>query len=445
MPFITTRTPIILCRKALVIESTLDNPMTLIGVDDTDSRSIGMCTTFLATRIAAALDDTPSKCYLVRLHPAVKHKTRGNAAVAIPTDVDLPEAFSLAASIIEQYAVIDDEATHPGLVVAPHSPDEIPPTVRDFSRSAMREHKSYEDATNIITNQGYTSKGWKTGRGQIGAVAAIGAPAAFPDTTFEYITYRESSRYGTPRDVDINTVFSAAAESYPQTWDTIDRDEQEAVCIPNTPGPVLYGIRGESPTAVIELSDAIDSEPITTSMLFRTNQGTDAHLHDGTLGSLSNETAYRVTGTVSTSPATKPGGHVFFTIANNNDTLDCVAFEPTKRFRNHVRNLKVGDRITVCGEVTDNTLKLEKFAVRSLTTTTKSVPVCGECGSTMDSAGANQGYRCRDCNTTAPGKTTQPLARTLTLGWYEVPPCARRHIAKPLVRGGFDAPTNPEH
>jgi tRNA(Ile2)-agmatinylcytidine synthase len=36
------------------------------------------------------------------------------------------------------------------------------------------------------------------------------------------------------------------------------------------------------------------------------------------------------------------------------------------------------------------------------------------------------------------------VERDLELGWYEVPPCARRHVAKPLVRGGFDAPTHPE-
>jgi tRNA(Ile2)-agmatinylcytidine synthase len=62
----------------------------------------------------------------------------------------------------------------------------------------------------------------------------------------------------------------------------------------------------------------------------------------------------------------------------------------------------------------------------------------------MESAGRGQGYRCRDCGTDAPGKTEVPVDRDLERGWYEVPPCARRHVAKPLVRGGFDAPTHPE-
>jgi tRNA(Ile2)-agmatinylcytidine synthase len=90
------------------------------------------------------------------------------------------------------------------------------------------------------------------------------------------------------------------------------------------------------------------------------------------------------------------------------------------------------------------TLKLEKFAVRSLVRTERVTPTCPDCERTMESAGRDQGYRCRDCGTSAPGKTRSPLERDLEPGWYEVPPLARRHIAKPLVRGGFDAPIHPE-
>jgi tRNA(Ile2)-agmatinylcytidine synthase len=61
----------------------------------------------------------------------------------------------------------------------------------------------------------------------------------------------------------------------------------------------------------------------------------------------------------------------------------------------------------------------------------------------MESAGRGQGYRCRDCGT-ASERVRKRIDRDLERGWYEVPPCARRHVAKPLVRGGFDAPTHPE-
>lgn len=94
--------------------------------------------------------------------------------------------------------------------------------------------------------------------------------------------------------------------------------------------------------------------------------------------------------------------------------------------------------------MTDGTVKLEKFAVRQLQATERATPICPECDRTMESAGRGQGYRCRDCETTADGKTDRPIDRELEVGWYEVPPRARRHISKPLVRGGFDAPTHPE-
>ncbi|MFB6270478.1 MAG: tRNA(Ile2) 2-agmatinylcytidine synthetase, partial [Halobacterium sp.] len=100
--------------------------------------------------------------------------------------------------------------------------------------------------------------------------------------------------------------------------------------------------------------------------------------------------------------------------------------------------------VTVCGEVSDGTLKLEKFAVRDLDITEAVTPTCPECGATMESAGADQGYRCRDCGTTAPGKVEREIDRDLERGWYEVPPRARRHVAKPLVRGDWDAPVHPE-
>jgi tRNA(Ile2)-agmatinylcytidine synthase len=94
--------------------------------------------------------------------------------------------------------------------------------------------------------------------------------------------------------------------------------------------------------------------------------------------------------------------------------------------------------------VSDGTLKLEKFAVRDLVTTEPATPDCPDCGRSMESAGRDAGYRCRDCATSAGGRVERPIERDIEEGWYEVPPCARRHVAKPLVRGGFDAKTHPE-
>jgi len=421
--------------------------MTIVGLDDTDSRDRGMCTTYAAARIAERIDSAGGQVHdllLVRLNPAVEHKTRGNAALAIHADLGPDEAFEIARDEVDEGAETADRNTNPGLIVAPGTTDAIPPAVVDFSRHAVRDHHDLADAEALIEDLGYRHAAWKNGRGLIGALAAVGADAAFDDWTYEHVAYRPRDRWGTDREVDRESVFEAAEAGYPAAWDTVDRVEGQAVCVPNAPGPILYGIRGDDPDAVRSVAEGIASEPTETTALFRTNQGTDAHLIDADLAEVEDGRSYRVDGTVVEGPDTRRGGHVFLRIADADRTLRCAAFEPTKRFRDRVRALREGDRLTVCGEVSEDTLKLEKFAVRDLDRTERVVPDCPECGRSMESAGRDQGYRCRDCGTEASGKVEREVDRDLEAGWYEVPPCARRHVAKPLVRGGFDAPTHPE-
>ncbi|PSP72181.1 tRNA(Ile2) 2-agmatinylcytidine synthetase [Halobacteriales archaeon QS_3_64_16] len=439
--------------------------MAVIGLDDTDSRERGMCTTYLAATIATRLRERGhrvSRGLLVRLNPAIEHKTRGNAALAIHTSCSENEAFAIAREAIEKVAETDDPNTNPGLVVA--SDASVSPPIADFSARATGSRLAIADAREVCASAGYTSHGWEDGQGLIGALAAVGAWRAFSEWTVEHIAYREPERWGTPRSVDTDSLFAAADRGYPTTWDTVDRGEGEAICVPRTPCPVLFGVRGEGQAAARKVADAIDSEPIERTATFLTNQGTDAHLREGSISLVENGRAYRLSGTVASAPETRRGGHVHFELAEGNvddgdsrggdagengqddraSRLGCVAFEPTKRFRDRVRALRAGDHLTVCGEVSEGALKLEKFAVRDLLRTENVTPTCPRCERSMESAGREQGYRCRDCGTDREGKVPRPLDRDLEVGWYEVPPRARRHVAKPLVRGGFDAPTHPE-
>jgi len=475
--------------------------MTIVAVDDTDSRERGMCTTYVGARLAERLDAAGGRVrrrLLVRLNPAVKHKTRGNAAVALHvTGIDEREAFGLATETVREFAAADDPRTAPGVVVAdvdvdgdPFNPmaSAIPSAVGEFARRALRRRLSLDEAVTLAEEHGFRhaafgegeSEGGDgrdrvSGRGRIGALAAVGAPLAFDDWTVERISYRELESCGTRREVDVDSVFAAAEDGYPTVWDTVDRETGSAVCVPNAPGPILHGIRGDDAAACRRVAEAIASEPVERAATFRTNQGTDAHLAPGTIGDLRDGAGYRVSGVVATEPETKRGGHVHLDVAavkggfdgddaNGGDAdesdgrdagdylLRCLAFKPTGRFRDRVRALRPGDRVTACGEherrAIDSdrraTLKLEKFAVRDLVETEPTVPTCPDCGRSMSSAGRGQGYRCRDCGTATPGKVDRELDRSLESGWYEVPPSARRHVAKPLVRGGFDGPIHPE-
>ena len=484
--------------------------MPIVAVDDTDSRERGMCTTYVGARLAERLEAAGGRVrrrLLVRLNPAVKHKTRGNAAVAVHVSgVDSAPAFDLAAEAVREFAAADDPRTSPGVVVAdvdvagdPFAPAapaagasedtaasstaRIPDDVAGFARRALRRRLSLDEALSIADAHGYRHAAFGTGgetddepvagRGRIGALAAVGAPAAFDDWTAERISYRELDRCGTPREVDVESVFAAADAGYPTVWDTVDRETEAAVCVPNAPGPILHGVRGDDPAACREVAEAIESEPIERAATFLTNQGTDAHLAPGRIGDLRDGAGYRVAGAVAGEPETKRGGHVHVDVAapgersaGDGGRLRCVAFAPTGRFRDRVRALRPGDRVTLCGEherrerpagtesqgdaaagsetAPVSTLKLEKFAVRDLVRTEPAVPTCPDCGRSMSSAGRGQGYRCRDCGTDAPGKVARDIDRELEPGWYEVPPSARRHVAKPLVRGGFDAPVHPE-
>ena len=420
--------------------------MTVIGLDDTDSRTEGMCTTYAAARLVECITDaggTVDRTLLVRLNPAVEHKTRGNGALAVHCDLPAEQAVELATATLDM-AAVDDPRTNPGVVIADCDPAAVPDPVRDHALAAVRRLLDIDTTRDRITAAGFEHAAVGNGRGLIGALAAVGAWRAVDDWTYERIAYRERERWGTDRIVDADSVRDAAKRHYPTVWDTVDRPSGYPVCVPRTPCPILYGIRGDDAEACRRVAADIESEPVARTHTFLTNQGTDAHLQIATLADLADDSAYRTSGTVREPPETQAGGHVFFVLGDGDVTLDCAAFEPTKRFRDRVRSLRVGDRLTVCGEVSDGTLKLEKFALRDRVETELVTPDCPDCGRSMSSAGRDQGYRCRDCDTHRDGKVHRQIDRDLERGWYEVPPVARRHIAKPLVRGGFDGPTHPE-
>lgn len=407
--------------------------MLIIGIDDTDSER-GFCTTYLAAVLIERLrasghhTGTPK---LVRLNPCARYKTRGNAAIAIPVEAEDPERIGkIALDTLLDLSDLSGINTNPGLVIA----DRITSEMRRFYRRAVTEILEIEDAKGILTSEGIWHRGFKNQRGLIGALAAVGSE--FDDFTCELIAYRRRELWGTPRNLEEDSIWNADRATYPATWDTVDYSNRRIVFSPHSPDPVLFGIRGDDHEAIRRAFSMIRSEAPERCMMYLTNQGTDAHIIDmrGRDDSLYDDRSYRLRGSVAGEPRVIEGGHLFFPIDLGDRKIECAAFEPTKCFRNIVRSLIPGDLIEVYGSIKSGTLNLEKIDVISLEKQRRlRAPLCA-CGRRMKSAGSGQGYRCRRCKTRSMEVEVVELPRDIEDGLYEVPPSARRHLAKPLVR-----------
>ena len=226
----------------------------LIGIDDTDSPA-GMCTTYLGAVLARRLIHDHMRvreARLVRLNPNVTFKTRGNAAIALDVEGDPEQGFALACAIVEELADFSCGKTNPGVVVAEKRPDPA------FYQRAVTDFCEIDEAVAVLEAAGARYRGWKNRRGLVGATAAVSS--VFPDTTYEILAYRDPARWGTSREVDRESLFAAEEATFPHTWDTVDVANRVVVCVPHTPDPVLFGIRGESPAWVMAARSLIHLE-----------------------------------------------------------------------------------------------------------------------------------------------------------------------------------------
>ncbi|MCL7412075.1 MAG: tRNA(Ile)(2)-agmatinylcytidine synthase [ANME-2 cluster archaeon] len=445
----------------------------IIGIDDTDSAD-GMCTTYLTAVLIDQLKELGTikgLPHLIRLNPNIKYKTRGNAALSLEIDADQgseQQIMDTTISLVQDMADMECENTNPGIVFVQDrntQDEEFEKAMESFMWRAIQDVLTAEDACTLIDRFGLAHRGFKNGRGLIGALAACGAIACgLPDHTYEMVAYRLPENFGTLRNIDRDSVFRADEITYPGTWDTVDRANDSVVFAPHSPDPVLFGIRGDDIRAIQQAFDQIESETSGLMILYMTNQGTDMHLLYEHNRDISEDRSYCISGSVQDSPRTIEGGHTFFTIVGDECggdvesdvdggsdyevevgkvgkdgkgicTIECAAFEPTKGFREVVRKLVTGDRVRVYGSVQNDTLNLEKIEIIELSThEIAENPICMSCGKHMKSAGRNQGYRCKRCGTKESIMDRTSVNRSIKPGIYEVPPSARRHISMPLVR-----------
>ena len=432
-----------------------------IGLDDTDSRE-GGCTTYVCFEFVSRLHEK-GYCLrelprLIRLNPQVPWKTRGNGAIAVhigktgkektvcgkkndhyfyvdphasSKDIDKKEIIGILREVLDAYAEMDAEQTNPAFVVSSTRFPEL------FYKKAVHQLVTMNEAVSMITQEKGSYTLLKNGRGVIGAAAALSWDAS-RDHTYEIICYRHEKSWKTPREVDDESVKQMDASCI-STFDNYDYTNGYNSIVPHSPCPILFGIRGDDPKVLPDCARMIVSEPRLGWMLFLSNQGTDDHIKKKKVSQIKSFQSVRVRGEIASLPLRKQGGHIFFCLKDvNGGCIDCAAYEPTKEFREIIEALSIGDQIEVYGGIRDEpvTINIEKIELLALVDVVEKVenPVCPVCGKHMKSKGKGQGYFCKPCKTMSDAPRMEKKKRLIDCGFYEVPVCARRHLARPLKR-----------
>ncbi len=429
-----------------------------IGIDDTDSPRTG-CTTYVASLIVEKLDalgvsfiDYPN---LVRLNPNVPWKTRGNGALCLRfkcEDNQIEEIKEIALRIIEENSDLDYAGTEPGTVC--YTGDNIPKELNAFAKQAIQGIVKMKNAMELIRKFKAEAVGFKTGRGIIGALAAVGENLT-GDHTYELIAYRTPSNRGTPRQLEATSVFHMNEQTKPLTFNNVDPETGRILITPHGPDPILYGIRGETATIVKRAHKMVHSlEPIERWTIFRTNHGTDAHLcRVASIEDVHPFSPVIVNGTVSKTPSIIPRRHVIFAITDETGQIDCAAYEPTGELRKTAQQLLKGDVIEAHGGVRPAsrkrpiTVNLEKMRILELAPKTVfQNPLCPHCGKRMKSMGAGKGFRCPKCGFRSAKleKLIVKQNRDLRKRLYVTSPRSQRHLTKPLSRYGLEKSGRPK-
>jgi len=419
-----------------------------IGIDDTDSPRKG-CTTYVAALLVESLSalnvdfiDFPS---LIRLNPNVPWKTRGNGSLCLRIRYDsdiFNEIQDIALQLITQESDISYDGTDPAVVFF-HGIS-IPKELTLFSKEVIQKIVKLDKAIQLIQKYRMEAVGFKEGRGIIGALAAIGE-ILLGDHTYELITYRQAENIGRLRKINNDSVFKMDSIMKDLTFNNIDYDKRRVLIAPRGLDPVLFGVRGETPEAVTKAASLVEiGERIDRWVIFRTNQGTDAHFfRRQKISDVRPNHPVIIKGYVNRSPFTIKGRHVIFSIKDESGEIDCAAYEPTGNFRNIVRKLMQGDAVEVYGSVrptdTDHpmTINLEKIKVIHLVPFVKMYnPVCPQCNKRMKSMGSDAGFRCERCGFRDRDAKKQVVIneRGINIQLYIPPARANRHLTKPLER-----------
>ena len=418
-----------------------------IGIDDTDSEK-GGCTTYTATLLFQKLLSRGFKPYdfpwLVRLNPNIPWKTRGNGALAVHFFVDeerIEEVQRIAMETVEKTTVASTCGTDPAVAFLK---GKVPRILLDYSTRALHDVLSVREARAVAKRASAEIHAFMGVRGMIGSLAAIGADLESVEHTFEIIAYRVRESLGSPRRIDHESVQLMNAKYEASTFNNMDPESGRILVSPHGSDPVLLGIRGYTPNNVLDAFNEVRfDEEIERVMIFRTNQGTNAHLgKTRTTVGLKPHQSGSISGRVDDMPRVLQGGHVIFGLRDDSGLIDCAAYRPTGSLAMAARDLLPGDRVRASGGVRGfrrgrPTLNVEKLEVLHLVEKIGyENPTCEDCGGRCESMGRGQGLRCKKCgqrNENA-SKILVRQERHIRPMIYIPPPRARRHLTMPDSR-----------
>jgi len=257
-----------------------------IGLDNIDS-PLGGCTTHFTYRlIKYLLSNYPDIEFidypnLVRLNPSIPFKTRGNGAVVIRIKLRWNNLNKLIDDLrrhildyVEKYALPQRIEAGVAVVIG-----DVGDVLRNLYIKALTDYVPLDYIEEIIKDsdlRGRVILPLGLRRGVIGALSSIGALLS-GDCTYELILYRAKTD-NTYRCVDGDSVKSMDTKFSEWTFSNYDYDEERVLVSPHGPDPVLLGIRGEDPLVLLEAVKHVRvCEEVEGWLIFRTNQGTDAH------------------------------------------------------------------------------------------------------------------------------------------------------------------------
>ena len=398
-----------------------------IGLDDTDYPT-GGCTTWQANeleKILTQIGAIPIERRLVRLWPFAARRTRGNAALALVVEISLPiyekciDAIDLWFAQLVSHIKNNDCDSHarPGLIICEDGrvDDSI------YWKCVRAE---FNDINGILHDSSiihYLSS-------DLGSDGLIGAAAAVSwrpnnHSTFEAIAWRHESKFGTNRKIPSNAI-ELLEINHPQTFMNRDPTYNRGLISPRSPCPILFGIRGWTQTstfnALEQLMDLDWGEEIVDYSIHITNQCSDDHLEEKTVG------------TVLSKPITQQGGHVRVDILTQSGILQLISFKEGGIVNTKTSELLPGDKIEVMGLISpDGCIHIERLKSVFASPGNLVRPQCS-CGVRLKSTGKSGKLRCKLCKYT---ETSHWISTPRsTFDWVEPSPSARRHLSKPLSR-----------